>query len=1356
MPQHHQQAPAQPTAAHPQQQQQRLPNVAVVPANVPQQQQPTGTATAAGITIEDMTRMVSATAAPDPAAAQELAAASVSLWLQTVGNGGYEPIAEEHYPYEDHPPPQQGGMGGQEVTAQYVEGVQPQGHPRTSPAIAPTATAAAPAAAPLNGADDARRRATQQLPAPQVAPAGPTAEQTEALRLREATIGALVAAPSANVSLRRCQKASTAAVQMVANTALTADARDALRPFSAKAIVAAHQRREQRDAAESAANAQQRDVSPTATKASASKKRRQRRMVRKMSSAGIGATCSGACYQSILQLSAPMERAIDDAVIKTIMLTTSAMNARHNALLAVCEAVRAALRAAGVLDAMSFYVYGSVHLRTVLPSGDNDMTLVLNPAGTSAGASSSNANNNTNAGSSHQQQQQQSQRSPAELLRLVEHHVRERRGPPGVVIDKLVEAPDVQVLKLDSNTMQVDLSVNQMGGTATSCFLHSVDAHIGRDHLFKKTLLLLKAWCAHEAHILGSDNGYLGTYALSVMLLAVFNGLTENAVRAGIPSPRTAAESQEGGPAQSSAAGGEGGGAAAGESLIQLTPLKMFLMFLDYYGTFDFDADVATIHGPVPVEAVQMANISNAQDAVAFVRDSNIKVHTSGLTSDLNKANGSSVVGRMVGQCFSNNHFAFPSSSPFPTPTSAPASPPPAANAGDSPTVTPRLTPRGVVSTPNDADEERRVAQPTSEAYPSPCLGLDTLRVMAQRAASLDNSIALAQRAFYIHNGSAAATSGMGAADVASPTGVTVGGGAAADQPSLVINYFRVRLMNIRDPLRPFSNLTRGITRNHLSRIQGSFRRGAKSLRAYITQVAAGAAEEAELRQQQQQQAASGNIAAADAAKDAKDKEREAAVAEHLVSMGKISCAELIHAVFGNALHSVLLETMRAESTPVSGSAYRCPTCREASMFCNDPEDNTRCLISFEAEAPRPPHAENGNQQQRQQQQFAQPHHHHAQQQQQQQQPNAQQQRQPHPNQQQQQNPNQQRQQPRQNQNQNQQQQQGQQQQNPQQGQQRGNQQRGGNQSNFASPNNNVSLNPTQPSGGPYGGPNRGGGYPNAVAEASDSMGVHPANMASVSTNPGANNNNGPYGGRGGPNNNNNNGGNFMMPPPQGYHANNFNRSNNGGNFSPNSGQGQQQQPHVGGGGYGNDQHNNGGFYGGGEQQGGPSNSPSYPPQQQQQQGQGQDGRPFSGHQSVDQQQYGGPQPMVSNTPNPSMRGRGGRGVARGGFNQQQQQQQPHYDQQQQQQPPFNSGDYYGNANNNVPPPPPQQHSPNNGVPPPPPQQHAGGPPPPPPQHALQQQQQQPASPHGGGGGYQPNPRGRGRGRGRGAAAAAE
>ena len=49
-----------------------------------------------------------------------------------------------------------------------------------------------------------------------------------------------------------------------------------------------------------------------------------------------------------------------------------------------------------------------------------------------------------------------------------------------------------------------------------------VDHLAGKDHLFKRNLSMIKAWCYYESRILRAHHGLISTYALEVLVLYIF------------------------------------------------------------------------------------------------------------------------------------------------------------------------------------------------------------------------------------------------------------------------------------------------------------------------------------------------------------------------------------------------------------------------------------------------------------------------------------------------------------------------------------------------------------------------------------------------------------------------------------------------------------------------------------------------------------------------------------------------------------------------------------------------------------------------------------------------------------------
>ncbi|KAH8070362.1 RNA uridylyltransferase [Aureococcus anophagefferens] len=75
----------------------------------------------------------------------------------------------------------------------------------------------------------------------------------------------------------------------------------------------------------------------------------------------------------------------------------------------------------------------------------------------------------------------------------------------------------------------VDVTANHVESVAAQLLLEETDRAVGQEHLFKRTVLLVKAWCRHEScrygdgvTVLSSRTGHLSTHAINVMVACLF------------------------------------------------------------------------------------------------------------------------------------------------------------------------------------------------------------------------------------------------------------------------------------------------------------------------------------------------------------------------------------------------------------------------------------------------------------------------------------------------------------------------------------------------------------------------------------------------------------------------------------------------------------------------------------------------------------------------------------------------------------------------------------------------------------------------------------------------------------------
>jgi hypothetical protein len=90
---------------------------------------------------------------------------------------------------------------------------------------------------------------------------------------------------------------------------------------------------------------------------------------------------------------------------------------------------------------------------------------------------------------------------------------------------------DVRLVRCTVDNVAVDVSANQAAALAAAALVEAADRWVGRRHLFKRSVLLIKAWCELESAdftstgtaVTGSGTGGLSSYALTLLVLALFN-----------------------------------------------------------------------------------------------------------------------------------------------------------------------------------------------------------------------------------------------------------------------------------------------------------------------------------------------------------------------------------------------------------------------------------------------------------------------------------------------------------------------------------------------------------------------------------------------------------------------------------------------------------------------------------------------------------------------------------------------------------------------------------------------------------------------------------------------------------------
>ncbi|KAL9425850.1 hypothetical protein AB3S75_032755 [Citrus x aurantiifolia] len=183
------------------------------------------------------------------------------------------------------------------------------------------------------------------------------------------------------------------------------------------------------------------------------------------------------------------------------------------------------------------FPFGSVPLKTYLPDGDIDLTAF-------GGLNVEEALAN-------------------DVCSVLERED-QNKAAEFVVRDAQLIRAEVKLVKCLVQNIVVDISFNQLGGLSTLCFLEQVDRLIGKDHLFKRSIILIKAWCYYESRILGAHHGLISTYALETLVLYIFH-LFHSSLNG---------------------------------------PLAVLYKFLDYFSKFDWDSYCISLNGPVRISSL--------------------------------------------------------------------------------------------------------------------------------------------------------------------------------------------------------------------------------------------------------------------------------------------------------------------------------------------------------------------------------------------------------------------------------------------------------------------------------------------------------------------------------------------------------------------------------------------------------------------------------------------------------------------------------------------------------------------------------------------------------------------------------
>ncbi len=109
------------------------------------------------------------------------------------------------------------------------------------------------------------------------------------------------------------------------------------------------------------------------------------------------------------------------------------------------------------------------------------------------------------------------------ILTIIENSLRNYFSQSGS--DEYIERidADVRLIKCKFEGVSFDISINNFSGLFKIIFMHNLETKYLDRYFYKKTLVLIKTWCYYQGCILGSNIGLLGSYALEILVLYMFN-----------------------------------------------------------------------------------------------------------------------------------------------------------------------------------------------------------------------------------------------------------------------------------------------------------------------------------------------------------------------------------------------------------------------------------------------------------------------------------------------------------------------------------------------------------------------------------------------------------------------------------------------------------------------------------------------------------------------------------------------------------------------------------------------------------------------------------------------------------------
>ena len=221
-----------------------------------------------------------------------------------------------------------------------------------------------------------------------------------------------------------------------------------------------------------------------------------------------------------------LEKLFVDFILKRVGPNEESENERNSKFIFIKNIIASSISAKYPDYIPYIFTYGSFPIKTYLKEADIDITIILEDKNTHQILLDFSQNNINNT-----------------ILLLIKDSFENynKENKQNIFSDINIIYADIILLKCQINSMSMDISINNFYGLFKILFMNYIfnqinnrfprtDSNNNNDNLndnkliiFKRTILLIKAWCFYEGNLMGSNIGLMASCALEIIIIYMFN-----------------------------------------------------------------------------------------------------------------------------------------------------------------------------------------------------------------------------------------------------------------------------------------------------------------------------------------------------------------------------------------------------------------------------------------------------------------------------------------------------------------------------------------------------------------------------------------------------------------------------------------------------------------------------------------------------------------------------------------------------------------------------------------------------------------------------------------------------------------